>query len=146
VLRRVIALTVVSTFIGPLPFATAATSDATFVRQANTVCRAEGAKISAVPELTDGNEVVVLGQLADLVSGIARKLSRIEAPPAKAAKYRAYLTTTRESVTLLRRTIAAIKRRDAADARASMRQALAADDRGSAYAAALGLPDCAKDY
>lgn len=145
-LARVVALTVASTLIGPLPFASAATSDATFMRRANAVCRAEGAKVAALPPVHDDNAVVVLGQLADIVDGLVGRLKRIEPPRAKAARYRVYLDTTRQSVTYLRRAIAAIERHDARVARSSMSQAVQTDTRGTGYAHVLGLADCAKDY
>jgi hypothetical protein len=146
VLRRVIILTAVSTLIGPLSTATAATTDETFTRQANAICAQEGAKVTALPEVTDENAVVVLGQLTGIISELARRLDLVAAPPAKAAKFRTYLVVTRQSVTYVRRTITAIKRHDPAGTRTWMRKALAADARGNKLAAQLGLTDCAKDY
>lgn len=145
-LRRVIALTVVSTLIGPLSVATAATSDAMFVREANGICRQQGAEVRKVPEVTADNAVSVLTRTAGIVSELARRLDLVAAPPAKAPKFKAYRGILRQSVTEVRHTITAIKRHDAAGVRTSMRRAVAADQHGDTYATALGLADCAKDY
>jgi hypothetical protein len=147
-LRRTAALSAtlaLTAAAAPLPLAHA-TSNALFTKKANAACAAAGAKVEALPKITNANFFEVLGQEVKILSSLVTKLDAIKPPSAKQAKYKAMLAESRKQITLARQTGAAVEKQQAAKAKSLAKQLEKAGERSDALAKALKLSDCAKDY
>jgi hypothetical protein len=130
----------------PLSLAGAATSDATFKKQANAACASAGKKVQALPKLTDANERSVLKKETTILKAMVKKLKTIDAPSAKAAKFKQFVQVNQDAADLSDQTLKALADGDAGKAKSLAAKLEKAGDRSDALAKSLKLSDCAKDY
>jgi hypothetical protein len=128
----------------PLPLAGAATSDATFKKQANAACTTAGRQIEALPEVTDDNAVQTLTKTAKIARSLVKKLKAIDPPKAKAAKYQQFVKVNADQATVADDLIKAIKAKETAKVKSLTKKIDKAGDRSDALAKSLGLDACAK--
>jgi hypothetical protein len=129
----------------PLPLASA-TTDASFTKQANAACSTEGAKVKALPKITDDNALSVLKKESTIVRSLVTKLKKISAPQAKATKFKSFIAANQKGGMLIDQAIAAAKAQDAAKLKSVTKQLDQAGDRSDALAKSLKLSACAKSY
>jgi hypothetical protein len=148
-LRRTVATTAtlaLAATAAPLPFANAATSDATFAKQANAACTTAGKQIEALPEITDDNAIAVLGKESKIAKSLVKKLKAIDAPKAKAAKFKRFIAANADQGKIADQMIAAAKKGDTAKVKSLTKAIDKAGDRSDALAKSLKLSACAKSY
>jgi hypothetical protein len=144
--RRSFAISVlVAATVAPVT-AAQATSEAAFTKKANSACTAAGAKVEALPKITDANFTVVLGKELTILSSLVGKLEAIKPPSSKATQYHSFLSANRKQIPLGKKTLASIKAKDAAKAKSLAGQLDAAGQRSNKLAAGLKLKACAKNY
>jgi hypothetical protein len=124
----------------------AKTPTARFADQANAACASAGHRIERLPAMKRSNVIETFVAELRIVRAMVRRLRTIEAPKAKARRYREYIGVVQASVDLVDRALAAAASDDTARASDLLDQAVAKDGRGNVLAARLGLRDCAKDY
>lgn len=148
-LRRTAAATAaiaLTSAVAPLPLAGATTSSATFTKKANAACAAAGAKVEQLPKMSDSNAAQILVAEGDIVAALVKKLKTIDAPKAKASKYKSFVAVNQKQVTLVRKAIAAAKKKQTSKVESYLKQLAKSGDRSDALAKSLKLSDCAKSY
>lgn len=148
-LRRTAAATAaiaLTSAVAPLPLAGATTSSATFAKKANAACAAAGAKVEQLPKMSDSNAAEVLAAEGDIVAALVKKLKTIDAPKAKASKYKSFVAVNQEQAKLVDKAIAAAKKKQTSKVESYLKQLAKAGDRSDALAKSLKLSDCAKSY
>lgn len=148
-MRRATALSAtlaLASAAAPLPLAHAATSGATFAKKANAACASAGAKVEALPKVTNANVATELRQTAKILTSLVTKLDGIKAPSAKATKYKSFLATLRQQSALAKQTAAAVDAKDASKAKSLASKVEKSGKKSDAQARALKLSDCAKTY
>jgi hypothetical protein len=139
-----IALTAVA---APLPMATAATSDKSFKKQANAICKVAGEGVEKLPKITDDNALQVLTAEVKIANALVKGLKKIDPPASKAAKYKSFIAATKEQATYVDKMLDAAKAKQSdAKIEALAKKADATGKRGNKIAKQLKLSDCAKSY
>jgi hypothetical protein len=139
-----LALTAVA---APLPLATAATSDKTFKKQANAICKVAGEGVEKLPKITDDNALEVLTAEVKIANALVKGLKKIDAPSSKAAKYKSFIASTQKQADYIDKMLDAAKAKQS-DAKidALAKKADAAGKRSNTLAKQLKLSACAKSY
>ncbi|HEY6758407.1 MAG TPA: hypothetical protein VI318_02915 [Baekduia sp.] len=138
------ALAIAATAL-PVPFAGASMSEATFNHRANDICSAAGTKIENLPATDQNNVAKQVPRIAAIVTSMAAKLSKIEAPAPRKAKFKRFITLTRQSTTLIGQGVAAARAHHVNHSADLLYKGIKASQKSVTVATDIDLTECARD-
>jgi hypothetical protein len=147
-MKRTAALTaiVITASAIPAPLAFGKTTEARFNHRANDICLAAGKKIEALPQSgTDTNPAKTMQSTVKIVNALAAKLSKVEAPAARKAKFKQYITLTRQGAAFMTQGIGQARAHHVDRSADFFYKAVKAGQKSVAVATDLDLTECARD-